>query len=83
MHFQSFTTQTDIAHYGIDWNGPIPDSEVAERVEVAVTRNPLEEQDLLHLQATISPVSPSECHGVDLFIHTLEFVRQKLTALSV
>lgn len=27
--------------------------------------NPLEEQDL---QATISPLSDSECHGVDLFI---------------
>ena len=69
--------QADLVYYGIDWNGPIPNSEDAGAVEVALTRNPLEEQDFLHLQAAISPLSHSECLGVDLFIQTLEFVCQK------
>ena len=29
------------------------------------------------LQATISAVSDGECHSIDLFVHTLEFVYQK------
>ena len=73
-----FSIQADTPLYGIDWNGPIPDSEDADHVEVATTRKPLEEQDFLHLQATISPVSYSDCHGVDLFIRSVEFFHQKL-----
>ena len=71
--------QADLPFYGIDWSGPIPSTGDVDSVEVTDTRNPLEEQDFLHLQATISPLSHSECHGVDLFIRTLEFVHQKLS----
>ena len=71
--------QADLALYGIDWSGPIPNSDDVDSVNVAVARNPLEEQDSLHLQATISPLSHSECHGIDLFIQTLQFVCQKLS----
>ena len=46
---------------------------------MAETTNPLEEEDFQQLQVTISPVSDSERHSIDLFVHTLEFVDQKLT----
>lgn len=70
--------QANTALYGIDWNGPIPDSD-DDHVHIAETTNPLDEQDFLQLQATISPLSDSECHGADLFIRTLEFIHQKVT----
>lgn len=73
-----FITQADMALYGIDWNGPISDSE-EDHVTVVETRNPIEERDFLRLQAVISPVSNSDCHGVDLFIQTLQFVHQILS----
>ena len=64
--------------YGIDWDGPITDTdEAADLVEVAETLNPLEERDYSELQATISPFLDSDCHGVDLYIQTLEFVYHK------
>lgn len=71
--------QEDLAFYGIDWSGPIPNFDDVDSIEITETRNPLEGQDFLHLQATISPLGPSECHGVDLYIQTLEFVHQKLS----
>ena len=69
---------TDIAAYGIDWSGPIPNFDDAGSVEVTETRNPLKEQDSLYLQATVSPLSYSECHGVGLYIQTLQFIHKKL-----
>ncbi len=62
----------------MDWNGPLPDTEELQRVEVTTTLNPLEERDYRELQQMISPLSPSDCHGVDVYIRTLEFVVQKL-----
>ena len=74
----SILLQAELPFYGIDWNGPIPNTIDVDSIEVTATRNPLEEQDFLHLQATISPLSPSECNGVDLFVRAFEFVCQKL-----
>ena len=68
--------QIDTTLYGIDWNGPIPDAE--DQVTVDDTLNPLQEAEFLQLQATISPVDDSECHGVDLFLRCLQFVCQKI-----
>lgn len=65
--------------YGIDWNGPLPDDDDVEVVEVTSTANPLSERDFIQLQSTVSPIDNSDCQGVDLYIRTLEFVRQKLT----
>ena len=71
--------QSQCALYGIDWNGPLPDAEELEQVEVTNTINPLQERDFEQLQRTISPIGLSDCQGVDLYIRTLEFVFQKLT----
>lgn len=70
--------QSQSGLYGIDWNGPLPDAEELEQVEVTNTVNPLQEHDFLQLQRTISPISWSDYQGVDLYIQTLEFVHQKL-----
>lgn len=70
--------QQECGLYGIDWSGPLPDAEELEQVEVTNTINPLEEQDFMQLQRIISPTGLSDCHGIDLYIRTLEFVLQKL-----
>jgi hypothetical protein len=70
--------QSESSLYGIDWNGPLPDAEELEQVEVTNTVNPLQERDFVQLQGVISPIGPSDCQGVDLYIRTLEFVFQKL-----
>ena len=70
--------QSESGLYGIDWNGPLPDAEELELVEVTNTINPLQERDFVQLQRVISPIGPSDCQGVDLYIRTLEFVFQKL-----
>ncbi len=70
--------QTQSSLYGVDWNGPLPDAEELQRVEVTTTLNPLEERDYMQLKQMISPIGPSDCHGVDIYIRTLEFVVQKL-----
>ena len=70
-------SQADAALYGIDWNGPISDSE-DEEVQVPQTTVPLQEQDFRQLQETVLPTSNSDYQGVDLFIQTLEFVYHKL-----
>lgn len=74
----NYVLQSEASLYGIDWNGPLPDAEELEQVEVINTVNPLQERDFLQLQSVISPIGPSDCQGVDLYIRTLEFVFQKL-----
>ena len=78
MAFLPFHTQVDL--FGIDWNGPIPllddDTNV---IEVVQTTNPLPQTDFQELQATVSPLTESDCQGVDLFIKTLEFIYHKLS----
>ncbi len=64
----------DVHNHGIDWNGPIPEDNEVSEVVVPEVRNPLSEQDFHLLQTTISPVAPSDCFGVDVYIHVLQFV---------
>ena len=72
-----YYTQANL--FSIDWNGPIALSDDDNIVQVVRTPNPLQEEDFQELQATISPISESDCQGVDLFIRTLEFIHHKLT----
>ena len=65
----------NLFQYGIDWDGPLTDIDEAE---VEETLNPLRYIDYSELQATISPYTDSDCHGVDLYVKTLEFVHCKL-----
>ena len=71
-----YCLQADTSLYGIDWNGPISDTE--DQIDITDTLNPLQEPDFLQLQATISPLDNSECHGVDVFLRCLQFVCQKM-----
>lgn len=69
----NYFLQSEASLYGIDWNGPLPDAEELEQVEVINTVNPLQERDFLQLQSVISPIRPSDCQGVVIFFSTYNF----------
>ncbi len=50
---------------------------LSELIEVTTTLNSLQAQYFVQLQQLISPLRCSECHGVDLYITTLQFVQQR------
>ena len=67
----------DMNHLGIDWDGPISESDEDE-VNMVDVIYPLSEQDYLELENTVAPLSNSSCYGVDIYLNTLNFVCQKL-----
>lgn len=65
--------QGDFNAHGIDWNGPISE-ESDNSVDVPEIGIPLPNEELDELQSMISPTSPSENFGVDIYIRVLELV---------
>ena len=63
----------------MDWNGPLPDEEEVNRVDIPTVGNPLSDQDYAELCTTISPHTNSDCFGTDLYLNVLNFVCQKLS----
>ena len=66
-------------YHGIDWDGPLPDSNEVESVEVPAISNPFEDDDMQELQQTLCPTAPSNDYGLDLYLQCLQFVTQKLS----
>ena len=67
-------------YHGIDWDGPLPDSEDQGSVEVPAIPVPLEDEDLQELLHTVCPTAPSNDYGLNLYNHALQFVQNKLLA---
>lgn len=65
----------DYAEYGIDWLGPIS-NEIEENTEIEVPEVRLIPEPFIanQLSATIDPLRPSECQGVDIYLDTLNFL---------
>ena len=70
-------TQEDSFLYGIDWSGPVTESD-ENIVTLPDTPSPLPPNDFEELYSTISPLADSENHGVDIYLETLAFVTRKL-----
>ena len=64
--------------YGVDWNGPLPYTSEDNYVEVPETLCPLDELDMSELLQSIPPSTHSDCWGIDVYLNTLSFVKQKL-----
>ena len=71
--------QEDAILYGIDWDGPIPDSDEFDQVNVSEIHNPLTDSDYEELCRAVSVNSNSDCYGVDIYIRVLQFVHDKLS----
>ncbi|XP_070546450.1 uncharacterized protein [Ptychodera flava] len=69
----------DLEYYGVDWSGPTPtptehgnqecDEVVVPEMEV------IDEEQYDELHELVNPLSESCCHGIDLYLETLEIVR--------
>lgn len=70
--------QEDAILYGIDWDGPISDSDEANQVSVPEVRNPLAGNDYEELCTAVSTNNNSDCYGIDIYIRVLQFVHDKL-----
>ena len=67
------------AQLGIDWDGPLPPTDVSENtVYVDPPEQPLTSLDYQELCVTINPLDPSSEYGIELYIETLQFVLNKL-----
>ena len=60
--------QDDAILYGIDWDGPITDSDEADQVSVPEIRNPLTHSDYEEVCAAVSANWESDCYEVDIYI---------------
>ena len=73
-------TEDNTALCGIDYEGPLPSAEFDgdtwndTAVEVPEIPCPLGEEALTTLKSAVNPLEQSACHGVDVYIRTLEVV---------
>ena len=70
--------QEDAILYGIDWDGPITDSDEADQVTVSEVHNLLADSNYEELCTTVSANDNSNCYGVDIYIRLLQFIHDKL-----
>ena len=62
--------------YGIDEEGLAAEDLQSEGISIPPTTVQLSQHDLEKLQRRVNPLSSSDEHGVDLYIQTLDFIRQ-------
>ena len=73
---------TSVNAYGIDFDGPLPSAGYSRdtwrdnAVEVPEIPCPLSEVQLQQLHSQINPLGESSCHGIDLFIRTVQIMQE-------
>lgn len=67
--------------YGLDWDGPLPVDD-PDHVTVPETVCPLDHQDYLELCETVEVLSPSDNYGINLYLDTLDFVRDHAITMN-
>ena len=65
----------------MDWDGPLPVDD-PDRVVVPATNCPLDHDDYLELCESIEVLDPSNNYGIDLYIDTLDFVRNNVIVIE-
>ncbi|XP_064641121.1 uncharacterized protein LOC135500638 [Lineus longissimus] len=67
----------NIESFGIDWEGPTPNSTGTTTVNVVEPDGPLSVERLTVLQQTISPLGETvDGHGMDIYLNVLNFISQ-------
>ncbi|XP_065842634.1 uncharacterized protein [Oscarella lobularis] len=67
----------DIDHYGIDWNGPIPE-DVGDSVPVEDLPEIISDEALERLRVTIDPLRDDEEYGIALYRSVADFVDEHM-----
>lgn len=68
----------DWSQYGIDCEGPLPQTDSGEAVVVPDIPNPLSDRDFDDLLAQVNPLAHDEGYGIALYIHTCTFVAERI-----
>jgi hypothetical protein len=68
----------DVAQFGIDWDGPMPENVTDETVEVPSIPCLLTDCDYAELCTNINPLATSSNYGIDIYLDCLEFMHRKL-----
>ena len=56
--------QDEVEQYGLDWDGPLPESDSDEMIELPLTECPLNLQETQELKQAIDPLRNSDCYGI-------------------
>ena len=62
-------------YYGVDWEGPISNSEDVECVEVPPMSLDLSPQQLVELHRSVDPLEQCDDLGVSLYVTARTFIR--------
>ena len=72
---QAFLNPTN---YGVDYDGPLPDIQTSNVVEIPQSSITLEEDDENILQMLVNPLTVDGNHGIVLYKQTLSLMHQML-----
>jgi hypothetical protein len=62
--------------HGVDWD--VADVSSADSVEVPEVPAPTSQNGLRELNEVIDPLKESDCHGIDIYIETLEYIWNRI-----
>ena len=62
----------DVAQFGIDWDGPMPENVTDETVEVPSIPCLLTDCDYAELCTNINPLATSSNYGIDIYLDCLD-----------
>lgn len=74
--FENLLTETSSIdeEYGIDGNGPEPELQTNNNVQVPEIENPLSEAELQYITDNIDPLENDENHGITLYNNLIQFL---------
>ncbi|XP_070535251.1 uncharacterized protein [Ptychodera flava] len=67
-------TEDEILHFGVDWDGPLPEDTTEDTVEVPQVRCPLEDDELEDLISAIDPLQEDDIYGISVYQDVIDFV---------
>lgn len=62
-----FLIQADFSYLGVDWEGPVPETDDVQTVEILESPTPLQDTLLAELTENIDPLMSSTSFGTDLY----------------
>jgi len=67
-------TDTELFAYGIDWDGPVPQIETANNVQVPLIEVELTDEQLYYLYENFDPLRNDDNYGIDVFLDVLNYI---------
>eukprot|EP00794_Sanderia_malayensis_P000934 gene934-244_t len=72
----------DATQYGIDWDGPVCEEEIEADVDIAVSSDPLTNEQIDELSTQIARNAESNCFGIDVYEKAMQATRNMLNNIT-